>query len=41
MSAYENLEIANWRPEGRKAINMALQQPLREKEKANWEFFLK
>jgi len=25
---------------GRKAINMAPQQPLREKEKANWEFFL-
>nr|HET6902490.1 4Fe-4S dicluster domain-containing protein [Ktedonobacteraceae bacterium] len=25
---------------GRKAINMAPQQPLREKEKTNWEFFL-
>ncbi len=32
--------VKDKRQVGRKAINMAPQPPLREKEKANWEFFL-
>ena len=36
----EACPVKDKRQVGRKAINMAPQQPLREKEKANWEFFL-
>jgi pyruvate-ferredoxin/flavodoxin oxidoreductase len=36
----EACPVKDKRQVGRKAINMAPQQPLREKEKTNWEFFL-
>jgi len=36
----EACPVKDKRQVGRKAINMAPQPPLREKEKANWEFFL-
>lgn len=37
----EACPVKDKRQVGRKAINMAPQPPLREQEKANWEFFLK
>ena len=36
----EACPVKNKREVGRKAINMAAQPPLREREKANWEYFL-
>ena len=36
----EACPVKDKRQVGRKAINMAAQPPLREREKANWDFFL-
>ena len=40
VSVSRHVPVKDKRQVGRKAINMAPQPPLREKETANWEFFL-